>query len=251
METDVHKSGTLVALISKTSRKRISILTKRRMFRNLCTKLFPPTARSAIIMSPSVHAWPSGRLHFIRERPDLSHSRKRRKKREKKRERTSSGGNENSPDPRAKEAAGAVLSEALIIEVSKWRDSDVLPYKWHHISGQVSPVCRVAPAWCMDDGILAGPTHPPRHPYRLLDSYTIVFPIVGNRLSNLRPVAQPRALPPCLRYIARPPRLRTSFSRYYVRVVHWLEHDEVWQFQMGYLGDRGCPTNDDWFWKLC
>lgn len=60
----------------------------------------------------------------------------------------------------AKEAAGAVLSGALIIEVSKWRDSDVLPYKWHHISGQVSPVCRVALAWCMDDGILAGlPTH--------------------------------------------------------------------------------------------
>lgn len=41
--------------------------------------------------------------------------------------------------------AGSVLSLTLIIEVSKWRDSDVLPYKWHHISGQVSPVCRFSP----------------------------------------------------------------------------------------------------------
>lgn len=76
-----------------------------------------------------------------------------------------------------REPAGSVLSEALIIEVSKWRDSDVLPYKWHHISGQVSPVCRVAPTWCMDNGILAGPTTRYVTPIGS-DSYAIVPPIV-------------------------------------------------------------------------
>lgn len=95
------------------------------------------------------------------------------------------------PNPRAKEAAGAVLSEALIIEVSKWRDSDVLPYKWHHISGQVSPVCRVAPAWCMDDGILAGP---PTHYVTPIGSWTLTLSsfLSYKPLSNLHPVAQPR-----------------------------------------------------------
>lgn len=79
---------------------------------------------------------------------------------------------------REREAAGAVLSEALIIEVSKWRDSDVLPYKWHHISGQVSPVCRVAPAWCMDDGILARPPIRYVTPIGSDSCAYIAFPIV-------------------------------------------------------------------------
>lgn len=70
-------------------------------------------------------------------------------------------------------AAGSVLSRTLIIQVSKWRDSDVLPYKWHHISGQVSPVCRVDLTWCMDAGILPMPP-----------TYSIISPLSFLRTSN-------------------------------------------------------------------
>lgn len=58
---------------------------------------------------------------------------------------------------------------------------------------------------------IGGATHPLCHPYRLSDSYTIVFPIVQT-LSNLYPVAKPYDLPPPIRPIAPPISIRTFFS---------------------------------------